>query len=46
MCEVIRCECLQDGAVVLESEGNVGVFCITGVVESLVSNLVDGDDRR
>ncbi len=31
------CECLQDGAVVLESEGNMGVFCITGVVESLVS---------
>ena len=28
---------LQDGAVVLESEGNVGMFCITGVVESLVS---------
>ena len=28
---------LQDGAVVLESEGNVGMFGITGVVESLVS---------
>ena len=28
---------LQDGAVVLESEGNVGMSCITGVVESLVS---------
>ena len=40
------CECLQDGAVALESEGNVGVFCIHCVVESLVSNLVDGDDRR
>ena len=26
------CECLLDGAVVLESEGNVGVFCMGGGV--------------